>query len=46
MLSVVQPADYVVTVHSLRSSSDFAILDEDDLISDVADDKDQVCSVF
>jgi N-terminal of Par3 and HAL proteins len=37
-----QAGDYLVTVHSLKSSSDYAILDEDDLIRDVADDRDQV----
>ena len=37
-----QPPDYWVSVHNLKSSSDGGILDPDDELCDVADDREQV----
>ena len=37
-----QPPDYWVIVHNLKSSSEGAILDVDDQLNDVADDREQV----
>ncbi len=37
-----QPLDYWVRVHSLKSLSDGGILDFDDRLSDVTDDREQV----
>lgn len=37
-----QPADSWVTVHKLQSLADGGILDPDDALVDVVDDKDQV----
>lgn len=37
-----QAPDYWVTVHALKSLSDGGILDPDDLLTDVADDREQV----
>ena len=46
MFSLLQTADYWVTVHSLKSSSDGGILDPDDKLRDVVDDKEQVRKPF
>ena len=37
-----QPADYWLRVHSLKSLNDGGILDFDDRLSDVTDDREQV----
>lgn len=41
-----QPADYWVTVHNLKSMSDGGILDVDDRLTDVADDREQVRDIL
>ena len=42
LFCVFQPLDYWVRVHSLKSLSDGGILDFDDRLSDVTDDREQV----
>ena len=41
-----QPNDHYVHIHTLKSQSDGGILDLDDLLSDVVDDRDQVRSAL
>ena len=41
-----QSADYWVRVHSLKSLNDGGILDFDDRLSDVTDDREQVITQF
>lgn len=45
-LLYLQPADEHVQVHFLETSDDRAILDPDDILSDVVDDKDKVLLSF
>lgn len=43
---LLQLPDYWVVVHNLKSSSDGGILDADDTLNDVADDREQVREPF
>lgn len=42
LLIFLQPLDEYIQVHFLETSDDHAILDPDDLLCDVVDDKDKV----
>lgn len=42
IVDYLQPSDSWVTVHNLKSLSDGGILDPDDRLNDVADDREQV----
>ncbi len=42
LIVIFQSPDYWVSVHSLKSFRDGGILDSDDTVADVADDREQV----
>lgn len=44
--TLLQSADSWVAVHSLQSQSDGGILDPDDRLNDVADDREQIIATF
>lgn len=44
-INVFQPNDYWVDVHNLRTCNDGGILDPDDQLNDVVDDREQVSIV-
>lgn len=46
VLSPLQGQDSWVVVHKLKSQSDGGILDLDDKLTDVADDREQIMAIF
>lgn len=44
--SVMEPSDEFIQVHFLETSEDHGILDPDDMLCDVVDDKDKLLAVF